>query len=90
VTEQVPLSSWYGALLHGVIGFTPNTSWLQLVAFLGYVVPVMVLFFHQPAAPPAPVAPVEPSAAEAPAVVAETARAPQPHPSQSPSHTTAR
>jgi high-affinity iron transporter len=83
VTDQVPLSSWYGALLHGIIGFTPNTSWLQLVAFVGYLVPVMALFFHQPAPPAAPVAPVEPesvepSAAEAPAVAAEAARSPKP------------
>lgn len=66
VTAHVPLSSWYGALLHGIIGFTPNTTWLQLAAFVGYVVPVMYLFFRKPrtssSSTPAP------SAAEAPAV----------------------
>jgi high-affinity iron transporter len=51
VTEQVPLSSWYGALLHGIIGFTPNTSWLQLIGFFAYLVPGLVLFFHSPAEP---------------------------------------
>jgi high-affinity iron transporter len=72
VTDQVPLSSWYGALLHGIIGFTPNTSWLQLIAFVAYVVPVMYLFFREPAAP------ATPSAAEAPAVAAgPAARAPE-------------
>jgi high-affinity iron transporter len=76
VTDQVPLSSWYGALLHGIIGFTPNTSWLQLIAFVAYVVPVMYLFFREPAAPAAP------SAAEAPAVAAGPA-------ARSPEHTPA-
>jgi high-affinity iron transporter len=71
VTEQVPLSSWYGALLHGIIGFTPDTTWLQLAAFVAYLVPVMILFFRDPASP-------APSAAEAPAVAAgPAARAPQ-------------
>lgn len=51
--DQVPLSSWYGALLHGVFGFTPNSTWLQTAAWLLYVVPVMVLFFR-PAKPGAP------------------------------------
>jgi high-affinity iron transporter len=50
VRDHVPLSSWYGALLHGVIGFTPDTTWLQLAAFVGYLVPVMVLFFRKPRA----------------------------------------
>lgn len=46
VGSSVPLTSWYGSLLHGTIGFTPDTSWLQLLAFVGYLVPVMVLFFR--------------------------------------------
>ena len=70
VTQQVPLSSWYGALLHGIIGFTPDTTWLQLAAFVGYLVPVMVLFFRKPKASPVP------SAAAAPAAVAPEAAAP--------------
>ena len=50
VSESMPLSSWYGSLLHGTIGFTPKTSWLQLAAFVFYLVPVMYLFFR-PATP---------------------------------------
>ena len=41
-----------GGLLHGTIGFTPDTTWLQLVAFVGYLVPVLVLFFRSPTQPP--------------------------------------
>ncbi len=51
VSRQVPLSSWYGALLHGVFGFSPDSSWLQSVAYVGYVVPVMWLFFRPGATP---------------------------------------
>ena len=54
VSASVPLSTWYGSLLHGTIGFTPRTSWLQLAVFLGYLVPVGYLFFRPAkAAPPA-------------------------------------
>jgi high-affinity iron transporter len=86
VTEQIPLSSWYGALLHGIIGFTPNTSWLQLVAFFGYLVPVMFLFFHRPTGPAQrtvaePGAPV--STTEAPAVAIDSS-------TRSPEQTSAR
>lgn len=61
VRHAVPLSSWYGALLHGVFGFTPDSSWLQTIAHLGYLIPVMYLFFR-PARRPAP-APGAPTAA---------------------------
>ena len=50
VTRQIPPSSWYGALLKGIFNFSPDATWLQVVAYLGYGVPVMVLFFrpHRP------------------------------------------
>jgi len=46
VRDAVPLSSWYGALLHGIFGFTPNSSWLQMIAHLGYLLPVLYVFFR--------------------------------------------
>jgi high-affinity iron transporter len=56
VREQVPLSSWYGSILHGVFGFTPDSTWLQTVAWLLYVIPVLILFFRRSTtATPAPV-----------------------------------
>jgi high-affinity iron transporter len=80
VTEQIPLSSWYGALLHGVIGFTPDTTWLQLIAFFAYLVPVMYLFFRKPKSTPVP------SAAVAPAAVAPAATDPTAPTATDPSH----
>src|SRR3954469_6948828 len=58
VSEQVPPSSWYGTLLKGVFNFSPKTSVLEAVAWVAYVVPVLVLFFRparstSPAASPA-------------------------------------
>ncbi|WP_049807188.1 iron uptake transporter permease EfeU [Pseudofrankia inefficax] len=62
VSNQISLGSWYGALLKGVFNFTPQTTVVQAVAWVAYLVPVMTIFFlggrtraSQPSAPPAPV-----------------------------------
>ena len=44
VSAQVPPSSWYATLLKGVFNFTPATTWLQLVAWVAYVVPTLTVF----------------------------------------------
>jgi high-affinity iron transporter len=44
VSNQVPESSWYGTLLKGTVNFTPNTTWLQAVAWVLYLVPTMTVF----------------------------------------------
>ncbi|TAK69491.1 MAG: FTR1 family protein [Actinomycetota bacterium] len=56
VSSAVPPSSWYGTLLKGIFNFSPATTWLELVAWVGYLVPVMVLYFrpYRPAAPATP------------------------------------
>lgn len=59
VSAAVPPSSWYGTLLKGVLNFTPATTWLQLVAWVAYVVPVLTVFIrttwgHRPAPPAVP------------------------------------
>ena len=38
--------SLLGTLLRGVFNLSPQYTWLQLAAFLGYLVPVMALFFR--------------------------------------------
>jgi high-affinity iron transporter len=63
VTAQIPPGSWYGTLLRGIFNFSPQTTWLQLVVWVGYLVPVLVLFLRPartPVRPPVP-APVEAS-----------------------------
>ena len=57
ISETIPPSSWYGTLLKGIFNFQPRTTVLQAVAYLGYLLPVLVLFFapSRPATPaPAP------------------------------------
>ena len=43
----VPPTSWYGALLGGIFNFTPEPTWAQFAAWLGYVVIVGALFVRQ-------------------------------------------
>ena len=44
VSSTIPPGSWYGTLLKGTINFSPRTTWLELIAWIGYVVPVLTLF----------------------------------------------
>jgi high-affinity iron transporter len=46
VSAAIPPGSWYGALLKGTLNVSPRTTWLELTAWLGYVVPVLVLFLR--------------------------------------------
>jgi high-affinity iron transporter len=62
VSRQVPPGSWYGTLLKGVFNFSPASTWLEVITWLAYVVPVMVLFFRPAtSAAPAP-SPATPAA----------------------------
>lgn len=49
------LGDWAQTLLHGIFNLTPTITWLQLGAWLAYVVPVM-FFFLRPAKATAPAA----------------------------------
>jgi high-affinity iron transporter len=51
VSEQVPPSSWYGTLLKGIFNFSPATTWVELAAYFGYLIPTMFLFFRPVSAP---------------------------------------
>jgi high-affinity iron transporter len=56
VTSSIPPTSWYATLLRGVFNFRPDMTWLEVVVWTAYVVPVMTLFFRptRAAAPPVP------------------------------------
>ncbi|WP_159809982.1 iron uptake transporter permease EfeU [Cellulomonas citrea] len=47
VSAAVPPGSWYGALLKGTVNFSPETTWLQAIVWVAYVVPVMTLFIRE-------------------------------------------
>jgi high-affinity iron transporter len=56
ISGAVPADSWYGTLLRGTINLTPQTTVLQAVVWVLYVVPVLALFLRparRPAAAPA-------------------------------------
>lgn len=45
ISSTIPPDSWYGTLLKGTVNFQPDPSWLQVVAWIGYIVPVLFLYF---------------------------------------------
>jgi high-affinity iron transporter len=47
-TEVIPPSSWYGTLIKGIFNISAAPTWLEVVAWLGYLVPVMYLFLRKP------------------------------------------
>lgn len=46
VSSTIPPSSWYGTLLKGTFNFSPRTTWLELTAWVAYVIPVAWLFLR--------------------------------------------
>ncbi|MEP6631429.1 MAG: FTR1 family protein, partial [Lapillicoccus sp.] len=52
VSHVIAPDSWYGALLKGIFNFSPQTTWLQAVAWLAYVGTVLTLFLRPVAVPP--------------------------------------
>jgi len=44
VSAAIPPDSWYGTLLKGVFNFSPATTWLEAIAWVLYVIPVLTIF----------------------------------------------
>lgn len=44
VSDTIDPSTWYATLLKGVFNFSPQTTVVEAVAWLAYVIPVMTLF----------------------------------------------
>ena len=65
VSRTIPPSSWYGTLLKGIFNFSPASTWLEVIAYVAYLVPVMLLFFRPMPAPTVPTA--RPTTNEVPA-----------------------
>ncbi|MEH0845271.1 iron uptake transporter permease EfeU [Micromonospora sp. CPCC 205711] len=65
ITSVLDPTTWYAALLTGMFNITAAPSVLEMVAWVAYAVPVMVLFLKKPATAPKPpaAAPAQPAAA---------------------------
>ena len=48
ISSTIPPDSWYGTLLKGTVNFQPNPSWLQIVSWVCYLVPVLWLYSRKP------------------------------------------
>lgn len=57
ISGAIPPTSWYGTLLKGTINLSPQTTWLEAIAWVAYVVPVTLLFFRPAAPKPQPAQP---------------------------------
>jgi high-affinity iron transporter len=56
VSSTVPPGSWYGTLLKGLFNFSPQTTVLEGLVWIAYIVPTLLLFLRplpQPAPAPA-------------------------------------
>ncbi|MFE2074072.1 iron uptake transporter permease EfeU [Streptomyces misionensis] len=66
---SIDAGSWYSTLVQGVFNLMPTMTWLQVVAYVGYLVVVMTLFVRgvRATAPKPKPEPAERPATEAPA-----------------------
>jgi high-affinity iron transporter len=46
ITHIIPPDSWYGVLLKGIFNFNPAPTVVEAVAWVAYLVPVLVLYFR--------------------------------------------
>ncbi|GGC78905.1 iron transporter [Tersicoccus solisilvae] len=46
LSAAVPPASWYGTLLKGVFNFSPASTWLEVAAWLLYVVPTLAIYLR--------------------------------------------
>ncbi|MDG4802778.1 iron uptake transporter permease EfeU [Micromonospora sp. WMMD980] len=56
ISATLDPNAWYGALLAGMFNITAAPSVLELIAWVAYAVPVLVLFLRKPTRPAAPAA----------------------------------
>ncbi|MET9176445.1 iron uptake transporter permease EfeU [Streptomyces misionensis] len=75
---SIDAGSWYSTLVQGVFNLMPTMTWLQVVAYVGYLVVVMTLFVRGVrATAPKPKPKPKPEPAERPAAEAPTGPRPR-------------
>ncbi|MGW9192941.1 iron uptake transporter permease EfeU [Micromonospora chersina] len=96
ISSTLDPNAWYGALLAGMFNITAAPTVLEMIAWVAYAVPVLVLFLRKPASPARPAAPAAPPAATGdpattpaePAAVATPAEPTEPAAAEAPTTTT--
>lgn len=53
LTNVIDPGTWYGALAEGMFNITGDPTWLELIAWVAYAVPVLVLFLRSTRTQPA-------------------------------------
>jgi high-affinity iron transporter len=51
LSSKIDASSWYATLIQGTLNITPKMTWLQMIAYVGYLAVVMTLFLRGVRAP---------------------------------------
>ncbi len=59
ISHVVPPDSWYGVLLKGIFNFNPAPTVLESIAWLAYLVPVLILYFRPVRTPVPPAVPAK-------------------------------
>ncbi|MFI5836032.1 iron uptake transporter permease EfeU [Micromonospora sp. NPDC051300] len=78
ISATLDPNAWYGALLAGMFNITAAPTVLELIAWVAYAVPVLVLFLRKPARPAATSARPGPAPAESGAAPATSDPTPAP------------
>jgi high-affinity iron transporter len=77
LTAHLDPNAWYAQLVAGTLNLTPKMTWLSVVGYVAYLVPVMFFYLRTPvAAKPKPVA--QPAQSAQPAQPTQTAEAAAP------------
>jgi high-affinity iron transporter len=63
ISHVIPPDSWYGVVLKGIFNFSPAPTVIEAIAWLAYLVPVLVLYLRPVKRSTPPAVPVK--AAEA-------------------------
>ena len=59
ISHVIPPDSWYGVLLKGIFNFNPVPTVLESIAWLAYLVPVLILYFRPVRTPTRPAVPAK-------------------------------
>ncbi|MGI8612552.1 MAG: iron uptake transporter permease EfeU [Nocardioidaceae bacterium] len=63
VSSTLPLDSWFGSILKGAFNYNPTPTVLEMVVWVGYLVPVMIVFLWPQRRPTPPRRTPEPASA---------------------------